>query len=229
MVEDNIIIHIGLSKTASTFFRYNFFPKLEGVHYTNATLYVAKIVPYKINLISQPSLTGNMFKSKSDLRCSRYETMKRVATIFPNARIILVLRDEESIKKSIYSQHLRRDGNLSYDDFIDKEFNKDYTDYELLIYTLDKLFPLGVYVCHLEDMGKDFDKFVANMCSFIGCPIPMVKNKKRNVGFNKNMLKFNRLFNKYVLGGRWLLYKHLNQVVNQDKESLSKTKFGEDY
>jgi hypothetical protein len=105
----DIIIHIGLHKTGTTFLQKYFYPKLEDVQYINSTDPIHKLTDGLNDktgklLISSEGFSGNPFK-ESWLR-QFYTSLRFIKKIFPYCRIILGLRDHKNLAISLYSQYI---------------------------------------------------------------------------------------------------------------------------
>ena len=143
----NVTIHIGLPKTGTKYLQNNIFDKIENVYYmkwdefyfTHVFLmlnylnsYVQKEeVKQKIEhyydtfddyhlLISDESITTAWAYGKN-----LYTTAKALKYIFPEARILLSLREQYPILESLYCQAIREGAWLSVNSFIryDERFN----------------------------------------------------------------------------------------------------------
>jgi hypothetical protein len=183
LYNDNVVIHVGLHRTATTFLQNEIFPKLQGVNYKvyhDQADY--NIIKDKINLISCESLSGSPTTWIKYNFTIRDILAKGLKAEFPDAKIIVGFRDKEKWAKSIYS-HAVKQGRVysSYESWY-KKFDKKHLDFKGYLQLLNSLFE-NVYVYHLEDLQKDPDSFVRNMCAFIGVDAPSFENKKSNRGW----------------------------------------------
>ena len=177
---NNIVIHVGLHRTGTTFLQNEIFPKLQGVNYKvyhDQTEYI--LSKDKINLISCESLSGSPTTWIKYNFTIRDLLAKGLKAEFPNAKIIVGFRDKEKWAKSIYGQAVKQGRvYINYESWY-KKFDKKHLDFEGYLHLLNSLFE-NVYVYYLEDLQKDPDSFVKNMCNFIGVNTPLFKNKKLN-------------------------------------------------
>ncbi|MFH1509283.1 MAG: sulfotransferase domain-containing protein [bacterium] len=127
----NYILHIGLPKTGTTAIQKHFFSRLNN----NSTIYnplvilnslkqAIKLVDFDMFKEDDIELLKNVIENQEkkikqknilisletlSLRMLRFDYKKRlkfIKAIFPNARIIIVLRHQESILRSLYQQHV---------------------------------------------------------------------------------------------------------------------------
>ncbi|NVO03696.1 MAG: hypothetical protein HXX09_13450 [Bacteroidetes bacterium] len=130
MLEDNeVFIHIGLPKTATTFFQKEVFPRIQNIkliqtpftqyneafnsiQYADETIYnedvvkeeLAKYKEFKKILISEESFSGATLSING---LNRSQNANRLKKLLPNARIILFLRGQKNILYSMYNQYVR--------------------------------------------------------------------------------------------------------------------------
>ena len=139
MEEKEIFIHVGMPKSSSTFLQHNFFNKLEDVYFAfddELTKLFSKIasknsmlidtslerdiikkflltIGKKKIVISSEGLVGGMFDS-----FKYFENISRLMKeIFPNAKIILILRRQDSIIESLYKQFLHEGNSKTFNGF----------------------------------------------------------------------------------------------------------------
>lgn len=130
MLEDSeVFIHIGLPKTATSFFQKIVFPKIPNIkliatpytqyntafnmlQYADDTIYDENIFKdeldgyrdFKKILISEESLSGSVANL---IGINRSQNAHRLKNVLPNARIILFLRGQKSILYSVYNQYIK--------------------------------------------------------------------------------------------------------------------------
>ena len=121
-----IIFHIGLHKTGTTFLQRYVFPKLKNVNLfcTDGRPFngIEDLEKDKINLISIENLSGSPFSSNE---FTRYTIMEELAKLYPNAKIIVTFRNKNSWLKSLYSQYIKTGGTYTYPEWRKKIFNAD--------------------------------------------------------------------------------------------------------
>lgn len=242
MFDREIYFHIGLHRTATTFLQTKFFPDLiecnfinhfeiyrELINLTTTDEYMWNETNLKdqtkreieskfkdrINIISAECLTGFPFLKS----INRSIILNRIKTLFPNAKIILGIREQKAIIQSLYFLYIREGGTLHINDLIKKKDKNyfGYTIYDNLIETIDldafkyniliqELFDLfgeeNVYVFVLEEF-KDNNKSINKLISFLGLSefeLSRIKQKKVNKSYPYNSLEMIRWANKFTKG-----------------------------
>lgn len=186
-----VVLHIGLPKSGSTFLQTQVFPRMQGVRYKKY-----------YNLFSSESLAGNIVYTDKYYRCSRDELLRRMKLVFPDASILLVLRDRKSLVRSSYKQYIRSSyDTLSFDEWMsahkDNSF-ESFFDYLGYIRRLRSTFD-NVCVLHYEDLVSDAYGFVEAVCGFVGVPMVDFDNVVVNKKPSSLELIYFKLRNKYNL------------------------------
>jgi len=124
----NVYLHVGMPKTATTFLQARCFPYLKGIRYQNNAvkdlvdriIYTNPILLDLTNikqemaglltkmdgerlLISQERLFGNMLRNYHD----NVYLAGCLKVVFPNAKLIIVIRRQDDLAESIYKQALQ--------------------------------------------------------------------------------------------------------------------------
>ena len=173
-MKSRTIIHVGLHKTGTSFLQENVFPNLN-INYSPISTRTGlkhivqyPIHPDEINLISSELLTNQNFTPCEE--ASPYIIANRLKLLFPDAKILLVTRNKEGWKKSLYNHYIRSSvGSLSREDWEEQVF-KDI-DYNKYISHLKSLFG-DVLVLDYKELKDNHDSFVKCICDFIGVPVP---------------------------------------------------------
>lgn len=191
----NVFIHVGLPKTATTFLQKEIFAKFEDVNYIGRWNIKTELKKDTINIISDETLYGCADATYNNNIDIRQIILDKLKLMYPNAKIIVGIREKEKWKKSLYNHYVKAGGYLPYDKWLTK-INVDYFDMESYIKDLKKKFKL-VYVYNFDDI-KNQNKFVENLCNFMELPIPMFTNKLHNVSLTKMQLKILRILNRVI-------------------------------
>lgn len=209
-----IFIHTGTPRTASTFLQLNFFPNLKGINYLPPHPFVVyfKIKPGK-NLISNESLYGDNNINKYTL--NHIEILDNLKTLYPNGKIIVVFREKESWKKSMYNAYAVRIQNKDkYKDFqhwFDNYFDHSQLDYDGYIQRAKELFgENNVCVLWFEDFLHNKNKFLKDMCDFMGLELPEYKDERVNASLTDRQIKFIRWISRFPYYG---VYHRFTNVV----------------
>jgi len=216
--EKNVIIHLGMPKTATTFLQWNVFHYMD-VHYLWHIFHkgwIKNIIHYdkdldlekakkkmnkhlkddKKNLLSEENLYTDYLVKKDD----RYIILDRIKHIFPEAKIIFGIRNKEEILLSWYKQYVATGGTHGYEYFLKNHMNQKKLDYEEYIQKLYEYYGKeNIFIYKLEEIKNNQEKVIKDMSKFIGIPFPKDYNRKpTNVGYSFETLKasliINRLF-----------------------------------
>jgi hypothetical protein len=210
-----IILHVGVHRTATTFLQQSFFPFLDGVHFVCRKNYsdpatgsaadrlgriAATDPPFldlaeekaalerSLALVTQPTVLISMERWFGSMWYGFYNNVanaQKFQYLFPDARIILVIRRQDTLLESLYRQILRRYGYATVDSFInlaDGRFleldknqmffpsvNPRRLDFHRYVRNYISLFgEQNVLVLPFERMVQDAPGFFAAMCGFIG-------------------------------------------------------------
>ena len=191
------IIHVGVHKTGSTYLQECVFPKLEGVCYC----YKDKITPVinpKVVLMSNEEWSRSLPHRDNQLL-----TLLALKQSYPNAKIIIEIREFEPWFKSCYSQYIRAGGYMSY-----KQYYNKYKDCRepVMFYYYCKMMWKDVFLYHHETLKHMPSVVIQGMCDFIGCDMPdNLESKKVNVSLKH--IKLWRAIN-ILMRGQWLR-KHI--------------------
>lgn len=210
----NIFIHIGLHKTATTTLQRQYFPACNDVNLLTTRLpEVYKFVHYacksdplffdtqiakqlldplidsdKINILSNEMLSGPPFSGAVEPGLDhRSPILNNLQSVYPEAKIIIVIRKQNSLAQSFYRQYLFSGGTYPIDRFYgfdnDPEpplMSLDRFTFSPYIKELHRLFPSGVLVLPFESFIKNQDDFLRNFAEFVGFTAPNIVLSKAN-------------------------------------------------
>jgi hypothetical protein len=227
----NIVLHLGLPKTGSTFLQTDIFMHLQNVNILFKFRYIQEayddwlydtildinkpidfqevkkrrseyLVDNMPNLVSEEIFycgEFGMFRKEDD----RFVLLDRIYKIFPEARVILAIRNKKTLLVSWYKQYVQAGGVLSFDDFIRDVMNLEKLNYEQYIERLVELYgKKNVFIFTFENLSEKPEQTIKEICNFIGCEVPSYKLRRRNISYGKTELKasliLNRLFKNRV-------------------------------
>lgn len=209
----NTVLHIGYHKTASTTLQRDFFPKLEGCLYLShggaasrslfralsehlmfaddedylgetVRSYLAELherSPGTV-LLSHEGFSGAVFDGATNSDRNAH----RLADVAPDAKMIIVVREQAAMLRSLYSQHLRHGGYSTFPEFLHSSvpgsdtIDLDHLCFDRLVELYHKLFGAArVTVLAFEDLGREPDLFLRGLADFIGVPAPRVEHLAR--------------------------------------------------
>ena len=227
----NVFFHIGLHKTATTTLQSQYFPVCKNLNYITKTnndinkfvdrvaiidpIYFDSnkarnlIIPHlhndKPNLISRESLSGSLYdgiiKYGLDHRSSIIANLKNA---IPEAKLIIVIRRQDSLSRSIYRQYLKSGGTESIYKFYHQKnnnsslFSLDRFKFNPYINLLSESFPAGVLVLTFEEFIKNQTQFLQKLSHFIGVsPLEINLKKSNQSSLGSFGMGFSRLINHF--------------------------------
>lgn len=186
-----IILHLGFSKTGTTFLQKKIFNNLEDINYLYHPYNILEmcIEENRTNLLS-----GERFSVSHphfvDF-CDRYVVLDYLHKLFPEARIIIGFREESSWLKSCYNQYVKaQGGDITFEEYLQK-FEHNIPDQKKYLEELKKRWD-DICVYHQETLNEEIPK----ICDFIGRPVPKYDDKKINKSVGRFTLFASRLLNK---------------------------------
>lgn len=196
--EQEIVIHLGLHKTGTTFLQKNVFPKLKDVE----VQHLMQICQIKFNsdkrilLISSEGLLSSMphYPDNNTVENS----IEALYRIFPNAKIILGVRNERTWFKSCWNQYIRDGGTLSFSEYLMKYggnclLPREYID------IIDNTWK-NVFVYDQQELKMHSFDVIEKMCKFVNVPMPIFEVATINKSFSKNKIKILRFINHWTFG-----------------------------
>jgi hypothetical protein len=210
----NIILHIGLHKTATGALQRQFFPACLDLILLTTLIddvrsfihYVTRCDPIYFNeskalqlinkyfntnkpvLLSNESLSGPPYAGVIEGGLDhRSCVLANLQTVFPEAKVILVLRRQDSMVKSFYRQYLKSGGTRSIKRFYGLGDNTkpplmtlDRFFYSIYVEEVIKKFPSGVLLLAFEELIKNQKQFLEKITNFIGVHLPNIELEKEN-------------------------------------------------
>jgi len=219
---NNIIFHVGLHKTGTTFLQRNVFYNMKNINFfcTDGRQFtgVKDIDKNKINLISNEWYSGDPHVSKD---FTRYKIGLDIATKYPDSKVIVVFREKNSWMKSLYSQYIKNGGTYNFERWKRDFFNEKYLDFKGYEKFLQKNFK-KVLVLWFEDLRKNPDNFIKSICDFIGIKVPKYDNKIVGKGFSSRQLAFLRILNFFPIKLQKIYYRYDTKKTRKFFENKSK-------
>jgi hypothetical protein len=154
-------------------------------------------------------LAGQAFSGGYDTK----EIADRLKAVFPDGRIVVVVREQRSMIVSTYKQYLKAGGPSGIEAFLQPGsdqgwriplFEFDYFQYHLLLGYYKKLFgPDNVLALPYEELVRDRRSFLTKIGDFSGNPVPeevlaeMTDAKRRNPAQSALVLGATRVLNRF--------------------------------
>jgi len=177
-------LHIGLPKTATSFLQKEVFPNL------------------KMNYISQEHLSGATV-------LERYTMLRGLRYYYGDVKLLVGVRNVESLKRSLYSEYIKMGNFHSYSYWEKYLIEPGMFDISGYIVEIKKFFS-NVYIYKFEDIVKDEEKTVNDILRFIGTSYRYKSrkvNKRYNTKFNGIEIVFFRFIN-FLLEGYKFAFGH---------------------
>jgi hypothetical protein len=205
------VVHIGFHKTGTTTLRRDLFPSLPGVVLVTRKgkhgppgydqfaksfcraedadfpmeelrALFADITPEPPGtlLIADELLTGILWLGTR----GRDRAAERLHSLLPRARILVTVRRQDTMIRSIYSHYLHCGGHAGFPDFVGEgvegfRFDPDYLRYDGVVERFQQLFGADrVKVMCYEHLLADPDRFTAQVCSFVLPGQPPPENRR---------------------------------------------------
>ena len=193
-----IVLHLGLHKTGTTFLQDCIFPNLKDVEVQRLSeISKVKFISNKnILLISNEDLIPSMPHYENNDEAFNVFTTLNI--LFPHAKIILGVRNSDSWFKSCWNHYIRTSGTMSY-----KEYLMGYggnvmhpVDY---IAAIKKLWT-NVFIYRQENLKENPKQEIEKMCRFIGVPVPPFETTIVRKGLSSNKVRLLRLINCCTFG-----------------------------
>ena len=192
-MKKEVIIHVGLPKTGTTFLQNNIFKNIEEINYIYGFKLFSILKDGK-NLISDEGLYG-WTNPPYPYDKSRV-IAQRLKQLFPEAKIIVGIRNITTWKKSAYAQFVKAGGTLKYDGW-EKKILDSYLDQKAYVKFIKSLFT-DVYLYEREELKKNTEKIVKELCDFIGINVPSYTMVYKNIRMTKTQLNMCRIINKIL-------------------------------
>ncbi|RLJ36221.1 sulfotransferase family protein [Litoreibacter meonggei] len=136
----------------------------------------------RVPVISHESLSGNPFYAQYHMDI----VARRMHAAFPEARILIGIREQRSMLRSIYFQYVREGGGQSLTEVLQTNLGRtgyrpplrmEHFEYDLTIRHYARLFGAeNILVLPVEQLKYDTSAYIASLASFLGAdwkePVP---------------------------------------------------------
>jgi len=207
----DVYLHIGLHKTATTTLQQQFFPMctdldyLVGASVDQFTQHVISTDPIYYDaqhgrslleplfhenrpaLISRESFSGSLYAGVGSPNLDhRSPILHNLKSALPEAKVIVVLRKQDDLARSVYREYLKMGGSVPIRDFFGFNdvmrpiFPLDRFRYSAYVDELHAIFPSGVLVLVFEEFLATQSAYLQRLCTFLGIGLPRVKLQLSN-------------------------------------------------
>jgi len=228
-----VIFHIGYPKTASTWFQECFFPSVKNYRYihrdiTNKHFFFSDSFlfdPVDVKRDIEYITDGERLLLSSELMVTAINhgwhsgnyartSAQKIKDVFPNAQIVIFLRDQQSLIASAYQQYIKNGGTFSFKRYMysGRVFVFEHLLFDKLIGYYDSLFGKeNVHVFVYEEFKKNPDEFLSDFCSKFELIVDLdkISYKPVNRGLRKGfvpLLKFFNLFHFKPVGRKRFIF-----------------------
>lgn len=225
----DVIFHVGYPKTASTWLQRKFFPQI--VSHTYVDLAETNNIFVRVDslgfdaahvrnqfsgcngvLFSSEGLV-TIFKHGWDYANTFIANAQKMHATFPQAKVLLLLRRQQSMICSAYMQHVKNGGNYSLRKFLygGRSFSFDHLMYHRVIEYYDFLFGAdNVFVYLYEEFNESPQLFIRKLSEDLHIKVKFdnVSYDVVNMGLRKYMLpimRFVNLFTKPYVGQKMFI------------------------
>jgi len=156
----------------------------------------------KIGILSYECLSGHPYSGGFN----SFFIAEQLKNIFPNAKILLIIREQRSHLKSIYKKYIKEGGNRTFKNFVagglsvhNIQFNEIYFQHHHLITKLNSLFGQeNVMVLPFEYLKENATDYVLKILGFCGvqCSDVEVDINSINRSSRNGLINLQRFVNK---------------------------------
>lgn len=234
----DVLIHLGLQKTASTWLQVCLF----GGPHTDIVVMpyreimnsfispnpftfdqhqcVEKIRPYLLEaksrgtfaVLSNEHLSGDPYSGGFDTLV----IAERIKTVLPDAKLLLIIREQKSMILSLHSQFIKKQGSFSLNEFLkqpqgctNRPFDPAFLKYHKQIKFYYRMFRKdNVLVLPMERLKVDTPGFISDILDFMGSrnvdvdQIAHAIEIRTNVALSPIEIILKRYLNPFVMHGR---------------------------
>ena len=182
------IIHIGYPKTSTTWFQKNFYPMVRNTDFIPREEIFSKILrvnAFTFDPISTREYFIDKYKDKDFITICEEEILvdqrnngirvkemaNRIYAVFPEASIVIFLRNQLDMMASRYSQHLKAGGNYRATKYLfrknirDRSLSNDFSlfEYDKIIQLYQDLFGINnVFIYLYEEFQENNIEFLTS-------------------------------------------------------------------
>ena len=185
-----LFFHVGLAKTGSTYLQNKFFHKLNGIRY----IHTSKFYKYE-SIIAESNEERLMFSREFDRQF--FDETGKIAKLYPNAKVIMILRSNEKWIASQYRRYVKNGGSKDIKNFIDITDNKGvWKNEEALFFPklefLKKHFINQPLVLFYEEFKEDPHKVFQKIADYTGTEYikEQISLKAKHKSYSEKQLLF---------------------------------------
>jgi hypothetical protein len=215
LIVPDLICHIGFHKTASSTLQHQFFPACANLNlmttlkpnvrefiqlvtrqdplYFNPNearaILGRELSDREVNLLSNESLSGPPYSGVIEWGLDhRSPVLANLHAAYPDADVIVVLRRQDGLARSLYRQYVKRGGTARIQRFFGMDgsgkpplMSLDRFRYLPLLRYLRAHFKSRILILTFEEFVRDQDGFLDRLCAFLSVARPDIQLKQENV------------------------------------------------
>jgi hypothetical protein len=193
-----VFIHVGMGKVGSTYLQYKVFPYFKGIKYIQRTQY-----KNSKKLIGQGKYNKYLVSREFDRQLFR--EVKDFSATFPDAKSIILLRQNDSWIASQYRRYLKNGGTQKFEEFIDLDHNqgaweKEEVEFFPKIKFLEKSFTHKPLLLFYDDFRSNPIKFFRRIADYMGAEFneSEISLTLKHTSYNQQQLKAIRKVSKRI-------------------------------
>jgi len=211
-MKNNVVIHVGMPKTGSTWLQNFILPFIKTIDVCYKESFRYSMLKWKDKglLLSYENYAGyphiSAARGLDGWMATRSRSFRNLSSLFPSANIILVVRKQSDLIKSIYNQYIKVGGCISFDDYcfgnLSNSLDREALYYMPLLKQIKTHFNGKILLISFELFRKDKNKFGKIFLDFAGSKdnidFERYGSKRVNVSLSQRQLKNMLILNKYV-------------------------------
>jgi len=211
----NIFLHIGFHKTGTTTLQQHFFPACKGIRFLREKIkdvkrfrwYITRTDPVYFDPTVARNMLSRHFTAHENILLSneafsgppwagliehaldhRSPVVSNLRATFPSAKVILVLRRQDGLARSLYRQYVRSGGTQPMKRFYGFDtsglpplVSLDRFRYSPFVETVVQAFPEGVLLLLFEEFQSSPKQFLRKLGAFMEVDLPAIDLPRTNV------------------------------------------------
>jgi len=195
-----IYFHIGVERTGTKYLQKSIFPNYEGIHFINKNQYSKAI-----EIIAKKKHKRYLVSMELNLSPQFEKEVKYFSNVFPNTKVIMVLRSHEKWLVSHYKRIVKNGEKKTFKQFLDLDSEKSVYKIADLYYMdkiriLEKHFkPEPLYLLY-EDLRVNPLNYLKRLANYIGIEFDsnLVDFNRRHASYTDNQLKAIQSTRKFI-------------------------------
>jgi hypothetical protein len=165
-----------------------------------------------VPVLSAERLSGDPHFNSRDSEAIAF----RLAATFPDARVLVGIRDQTSMLVSLYKQYVKRGGTVSFRRYVAPPFPFGYLEYHRLIGHYQNLFGASnVLVLPYELLRMQPWAFLERIGGFLGVPATNAEHRQMNVSLSALSLSLKRHANRCIVRDKF----NPNPLITLDRSN----------